>query len=185
MAMTSSLSSFQSREELNSRININNTLASTLISFRKNNIVKTVSYLLVLMMIFIIPLGCDSDNGSDHDDGNAKSFRFGMHFDASGTEDFIAKTSDPELIDIIAAELENPPYQRFLHIHGRIERGNDGYNLNWSWHFVSGEWDLAEMSIEVCDGTPSYVEENLDEWLSMQDSFCPWDSYVKEEVVNE
>jgi hypothetical protein len=146
--------------------------------------VRNIIYFL-LAIILISSLGCDSDSGSDHDDGKDRKFRFGMHFDASGAEDFIAKTADPELINKITAEMQNPLDQRFLHIHGRIDRGNDGYNQDWSWHFIPGEWDLAEMSIEVCDGTPSYVEEHLDEWLSMQDSFCPWDSYVKEEVSNE
>jgi hypothetical protein len=136
---------------------------------------------LLLMMFW----GCDSDNGSDGNDNSEKMYKFGMHFDPSGAEDFIAKAADPELIDKINDELQNPPDQRFLHIHGRIDQGNAGYNLSWSWHFIPGEWNLAEMSIEVCDGTPSYVEENLDEWLAMQDSFCPWDSYVKEEVFNE
>jgi hypothetical protein len=146
--------------------------------------IKPIVWIMMFFGIFMAGLGCDSDRGSEMD-GGEKMYKFGMHFDRSGAEDFIAKTSDPELIDQIAAELENPPDQRFLHIHGRIDRGNDGYNLNWSWHFIPCEWELAEMSIEVCDGTPSYVEENLDEWLSMQDAFCPWDSYVKEEVVNE
>jgi hypothetical protein len=145
---------------------------------------RTLLFMFVsgLLMMF---WGCDSDNGSDKNDAGEKMYRFSMHFDQTGTEDFIAKTSDPELIDKITAELQNPPDQRFLHIHGRIDRGNNAYNLDWSWHFIPGEWDLAEMSIEVCDGTPSYVEENLDEWLSMQDAFCPWDSYVKEEVKDE
>ena len=142
-------------------------------------------FLLIVSVILMIPLGCDSDCGSDDDDVHSRMFKFGMHYDRSGSEDFIAKTADPELINKINAELLNPADERYLHIHGRIDRGNDGYNLNWSWHFVPGEWALAEMSIEVCDGTPSYVEENLDDWLAMQDSYCPWDSYVKEEVVNE
>jgi hypothetical protein len=145
---------------------------------------QKIVYFFIIMILFT-PIGCDSDSGSDHNDDKVRMFKFGMHFDANSAEDFIAKTEDLELIDKITAELQNPPDQRFLHIHGRIDWGNDGYNLNWSWHFIPGEWDLCEMSIEVCDGTPSYVEENLEEWLSMQDAFCPWDSYIKEEVIDE
>ena len=129
---------------------------------------KYIFSLLIIAALLISPIGCNSDNDSDDDDNEARLFRFGMHSDASGAEDFIAKTSDPELINKILAELQNPVQERFLHIHGRIERGNDGYNLDWSWHFTPGEWDLVEFSIEVCDGTPSYVEEHLDEWLAMQ-----------------
>ena len=146
---------------------------------------RRIFFMMIVSGLLMIFLGCDSDSGSDGGGDGEKMYRFGMHFDRTGAEDFLAKTADPELIDKITAELQNPPDQRFLHIHGRIDRGNGGYNLDWSWHFIPGEWDLAEMSIEVCDGTPSYVEENLDDWLAMQDAFCPWDSYVKEEVANE
>lgn len=141
--------------------------------------------LAYIILMFLGLLGCDSDDDSDKNPSGERAFRFGMHVDATGSEDFVAVTDDPELIAAIEAELLYPPKERFLHIHGRIAEGNDGYNLDWSWHFVPDEWGLAEMSIEVCDGTPSYVEENLTDWLAMQDSFCPWDSYVKEEVMEE
>jgi hypothetical protein len=146
--------------------------------------VKSIVYVCIMMMVAGL-LGCDSDDGSCNDPAGERSFRFGTHSDATGSEDFIAITDDPELIAAIEAELLYPPEERFFHIHGRIAKGNGGYNLDWSWHFVPGEWNLAEMSIELCDGTPSYVEGNLDDWLAMQDSFCPWDSYVKEEVLEE
>ncbi len=137
-------------------------------------------WMVIVWVMFF--MGCDSD---DHPDEKARMFRFGMHSDRSGSEDFIAKTADPAVIDKVLAELQIPVDQRLLHIHGAIDRGNDGYNLSWSWHFIPGQWDLTEMSIEVCDAEPSYVEAHLDEWLSMQNAFCPWDSYVKEEIPHE
>jgi hypothetical protein len=37
---------------------------------------------------------------------------------------------------------------------------------------------MADVSIEVCDGKPSYVQENLDEWLDTVGNYCPWASKV-------
>jgi hypothetical protein len=31
---------------------------------------------------------------------------------------------------------------------------------------------MAELTIEVCDGLPSYVEAALPDWLGTQ--YCPW-----------
>jgi hypothetical protein len=38
---------------------------------------------------------------------------------------------------------------------------------------------VAEISIEVCDGRSSYVEQNLEEWLAaVRESYSPWGSKV-------
>ncbi len=33
---------------------------------------------------------------------------------------------------------------------------------------------MAEVTIELCDGTPSYVEAHLDEWIEQVGRYCPW-----------
>jgi hypothetical protein len=33
---------------------------------------------------------------------------------------------------------------------------------------------MAEATIEVCDGLPSFVEEDLAEWLASVGQYCPW-----------
>lgn len=96
----------------------------------------------------------------------------------SHSEHFFAATSDPSVIAAARAELALPLDQRMLHMHGDIEAGDGGVNAPWSWHFVDGSWTLAEISAEVCDGWPSYIEENLDEWLKSPGYFCPWSSRV-------
>jgi len=34
--------------------------------------------------------------------------------------------------------------------------------------------EMAEFTIELCDGRPSIVESNLDEWIEVVGRFCPW-----------
>jgi hypothetical protein len=33
---------------------------------------------------------------------------------------------------------------------------------------------MAEITIEVCDGTPDYVDENVDEFVDVVKRYCSW-----------
>jgi hypothetical protein len=33
---------------------------------------------------------------------------------------------------------------------------------------------MAEATIDLCDGLPSYVEENVDEFVENVGRYCPW-----------
>jgi hypothetical protein len=95
-----------------------------------------------------------------------------------GRATLVAVTDDPAVIATARAELAKPPAQRTLHINGPIARGDGNHNRGWRWHFKPNEWTLAGISIELCDGRPSYVDEHLDEWLRDVGRFCPWSSRI-------
>jgi hypothetical protein len=95
---------------------------------------------------------------------------------------FVARTSDPTVLEKARTQLQLGSSQRSLFINGPIARGNGDHNLDWSWHFVPDEWDLVEASIEVCDGTPDALEADLERWLNEVGQFCPWRSYVAAEL---
>ncbi len=57
---------------------------------------------------------------------------------------------------------------------GRVVKGRVAYNRRWSWHIDSQDISMAEVTIELCDGLPSYVEAHLDEWIATVGYFCPW-----------
>lgn len=57
---------------------------------------------------------------------------------------------------------------------GRVVKGGVPYNSPWSWHIDSEDITMAEATIELCDGTPSYLEWHLDEWIETVGYFCPW-----------
>jgi hypothetical protein len=57
---------------------------------------------------------------------------------------------------------------------GRVRKGRVFYNEDWSWHIDSMDITMAEVTIELCDGLPSYVEAHLDNWISTVGYFCPW-----------
>jgi hypothetical protein len=94
----------------------------------------------------------------------------------------VAKTSNSEVIAKVEQELQKPFDERRMHINGPIERGTKKYNPKWSWHFVEDGWNLVEISAEVCDGRPSFVEEELEYWTDSVGRFCPWRSRVETEI---
>ena len=58
---------------------------------------------------------------------------------------------------------------------GTIVRTDDGgVNTGYSWHIDPATFEWAELTMEVCDGRPSYVEDGT---LS-GDTFCPWSAEV-------
>ena len=96
-------------------------------------------------------------------------------FEVSG-ERFSAFVTNPEIISEILA-LEAGTSEASIP-NGRLIRGPGPaeYNLPWSWHMDPMEIEMAEVTIELCDGTPSIIENNLDEWLEVVGQFCPWDA---------
>ena len=52
--------------------------------------------------------------------------------------------------------------------------GSSNHNRPWSWHLDSEDIVMAEATIELCDGRPSLVEADLDEWVDVVRRFCPW-----------
>ncbi|KPK15203.1 MAG: hypothetical protein AMJ62_10110 [Myxococcales bacterium SG8_38] len=63
-------------------------------------------------------------------------------------------------------------------VSGELAAGDDGYNQPWSWHLVPATVHTADVAIEVCDGRPSMVEDNLEYWLGTVKQFCPWQASV-------
>ncbi len=52
--------------------------------------------------------------------------------------------------------------------------GRGDHNAPWSWHLDPAETSMAEVTIELCSGLPSFVEADLDVWLNDVGSYCPW-----------
>jgi hypothetical protein len=65
--------------------------------------------------------------------------------------------------------------------NGRILAGPGlgEHNAPWSWHLDPEDIDMADFSIELCDGAPSYVEENLSEYTDVIQRYCPWGAELK------
>jgi hypothetical protein len=53
------------------------------------------------------------------------------------------------------------------------------YDSQWSWHLDPASIRMLtnEVAIELCDGTPSMVEGDLDYWMSIE-QYCPWSAQI-------
>lgn len=95
-------------------------------------------------------------------------------------ERFVHSTASSAFIAAARAQLALPVADRRQFPAGPIAAGNGSFNLNWGWHFT--DVSLVEAAVEVCDGTPSMVQANLNYWLTTVRNFCPWAAYVDTEV---
>ncbi|HEU4842314.1 MAG TPA: hypothetical protein VFT09_12750, partial [Ilumatobacteraceae bacterium] len=57
---------------------------------------------------------------------------------------------------------------------GTVVRDDPGVNAPWSWHIDPATLEFADMTIEVCDGLPSFVEDGT----VTSDQYCPWSAEV-------
>lgn len=57
---------------------------------------------------------------------------------------------------------------------GRIVRGEPGVNTGYSWSIDPDSVEFADVTIEVCDGLPSHVEDGT----LTGDQYCPWSAEV-------
>jgi hypothetical protein len=89
-----------------------------------------------------------------------------------GDEQYRVRIIDPDQLAIarrLLAGKEAPSIP-----NGRIVRGVTGVNSGWSWHIDPRDFEFADVTIELCDGLPSYVEDGT----LTGDRFCPWSAVV-------
>ena len=117
--------------------------------------------------------------GGGDNESSGTVFVFRLHgFPAS--QEFRARTESAPVIAQARQQLQLPVAKRKMFANGPIKAGNGGYNLAWRWHFT--DFALAEAAIELCDGTPTLLEADLEYWLNTVKSFCPWAAYVHAEL---
>ncbi len=52
-------------------------------------------------------------------------------------------------------------------------QGQADHNAPWIWHLDPIDIEMAEFTIEVCDGRPSLVDSLIEDYLTVG-RFCPW-----------
>jgi hypothetical protein len=82
--------------------------------------------------------------------------------------------TDPEDIEIAQRLLAGEEAPNIP--NGLIVRGDPGVNTGYSWHIDPDSVEFADMTMELCDGIPSFVEDGTLEG----DRYCPWDAKVVE-----
>jgi hypothetical protein len=94
-------------------------------------------------------------------------------FDVAG-ERFRVWVTNPQTIQQIL-DLRDGTSQATIP-NGRLRRGpgRRRHNAPFHWHLDPRDTAMAEITIELCDALPSFVEANRDEFIEQVGRFCPW-----------
>ncbi len=139
--------------------------------------IEASSRSLIVLSLAMICVACPENSDDIGRPPVFALFQFTMLADATGAQNFIARTNDPQVIADAHAQLELPIAQRTLFIIGPVAGGDGGDNTGWDRHFVPNEWNLTEAAIELCDGNPVLVNQAVDYWIGIG-LFCPWGARV-------
>lgn len=93
-------------------------------------------------------------------------------FEVAGGEQFKVELATPELVAHAKGLLAGESLAAIP--NGVVVRGDSGVNEPWSWHIDPSTLEFANVTIEVCDGIPQYVEDEI----VTSDRFCPWSARV-------
>ncbi|MBB2913896.1 hypothetical protein FHS43_005205 [Streptosporangium becharense] len=96
----------------------------------------------------------------------------------------VFKLTDPDKIREARDILSGAQSDR-SHVLGRIVKRPAPYNPGWSYHLDPGSISFFAFAIEVCDASPRYVEDHLDEAggaFLPGSIWCPWRSRLLREV---
>lgn len=125
--------------------------------------------LLVIVLLLLLPLAACADTELTGP-GETPTFLV----EVSG-EQFRVQVTDPGEIQRFQARVQSGAEAP---ISGDLLPGHGGFNAPWGWHLDPTTVHVADLTIEVCDGRPSMVEEDLDYWFDTVGRFCPWGARV-------
>lgn len=123
----------------------------------------------VIFLLAALAIGaCDREEQSP--------IRATYEVEVAGQESFRIGLVDDE--QIAAAESMRTEGRRGI-VHGRVRRGDGGFNDPYSWHLDPASVTFPDLAIEACDGRPhSDVERDVDYWVDNLMFYCPWGSRI-------
>jgi len=87
-------------------------------------------------------------------------------------EEFRIELVTPELVAHAEALLRGEDVAAIP--NGLVVRDDPSVNAPWSWHIDPDDVEFADMTTEVCDGLPSFVEDGT----VTSDRYCPWSAEI-------
>jgi hypothetical protein len=126
---------------------------------------------LALPALLALPLvlaACGDGDSDDHGGTPPGGEGVIVTFRVADSEEYRIRLVEQEDVDIarkLLAGEEAPGIP-----NGKIVRGSTDVNTGYSWHIDPNDIEFAELTMEVCDGLPSYVEDGT----ITSERFCPW-----------
>lgn len=118
----------------------------------------------------------------------ASAYKYFLFQSPGGNDSFVVPMDNPKLIEQTLEQIRDPQKRRLL--VARIGKSLEGTNRDmlsavktpWSWSVVEAQ-NYADFAHISCDGTPSVVEERLNEWLiNTGGTICFWNFRVVREL---
>lgn len=100
-------------------------------------------------------------------------------FDVNGEQFRVWVTNEQTIEDILALEAGESDAAI---PSGTIHHGPGAFthNVPWSWHLDPEDVEMVEAAIGLCNATLSAVEANVDEFVDIIGSYCPWSAQLIE-----
>jgi hypothetical protein len=130
---------------------------------------RTVLLALVLTAAVLALPSCDS---ADDDPADTNTV---FVIEVAEAETFRVRLAEPAQIREAERLIDTGQEQVLT---GTLRRGDGGFNAPYSWHLAPETVEFVDVTIEVCDGLPSFVESDLDYWVDTVGTYCPWSSQV-------
>jgi len=129
---------------------------------------RTLGSLAAVALALVVVVGCAPPPGPPPAAGAT------YRVDVSG-ETFVLRTTSPAVV----AQLDEALATRRVGVlGGSLRRGNGGFNPAHQWHIDPATVYVADLAIELCDGLPSFLDDDLDYWVDTVGSYCPWSARV-------
>lgn len=127
---------------------------------------------LFLLLFSLVSLSCTKDSSEPEETPSTGYFLVGEK-SAVHQDSYVIRTDDPARLTEIRSWLAKPLAERPLVLTDIKKTGNSPSAWNkdlvtkgriWNWE-PAGEPSLVDFTIEIYDGWPVYVQENLEEWI--------------------
>ena len=115
------------------------------------------------------------------DDGTQPAETRTFTIDVQG-EQFRVRVASAAQIDALEERMEHNTTGA---LNGELRAGDGGFNAPWSWHLDPASIEVPDVTIELCDGTPSMVEADVAGWIQTVGRYCPWGARVVAETGAE
>ena len=121
---------------------------------------------LILLAVLVTLSACDSNSMDPDPEPTASTYTIQVI-----DETFRVQINDSTM----AAEAERMLSTGDIrNIDGPLRAGNGDFNAPYPWHLDPDSITFSDATIEVCDGRPSMIEDDLEYWLNSVKAYCPW-----------
>lgn len=129
--------------------------------------------LAALLFVILFFVACDSERN------DAPSYAGLFEVEVAGEERFLLALASEDQVEMAMQRMQDGTVGV---IHGSVVRGDGGFNDPYDWHLDPATVTFPDLAMEVCDGRPQFVQDDLDYWVDTIQYYCPWGAQIVRRV---